>query len=186
MAKLSLLVYGSYFVWSVLPIVVAGGFIVGDVSVLWILLALLILAFQVFMTARLWINFMFWQQSAALADLSGMGALHESKTLARSGQGNRWIDRPLYRGAIIISLWILFAIFLSSAVQLPFLFIKLKGATTLEEVQTVLQNLASAHSPEPLMIAAYAVSALAHAAVRPLLGIAFVVLYFDAKGTAAN
>ncbi len=31
------------------------------------------------------------------------------------------------------------------------------------------------------MLAAYATSALVHAAIRPLLGIAFVVLYFDAK-----
>ena len=32
-----------------------------------------------------------------------------------------------------------------------------------------------------MMIASYAFSSLIHALLRPLLGIAFVILYFDAK-----
>jgi hypothetical protein len=32
-----------------------------------------------------------------------------------------------------------------------------------------------------MTIATYALSSLVHAVLRPLLGIAFVVLYFDAK-----
>lgn len=181
MARLSLLVYGSYLIWSVLPVVVAGALMIGEVSVVSILLALLILAFQVFMTARLWINFMFWQQSATLGGLSGLAALRESKKLARSRRGEWRLERPLYRGAIIVSIWIVVAMIVSSAVQLPFVFVRLQGATSLEQMQTILQNLASAHPPEPLMLAAYATSAVVHAAIRPLLGIAFVVLYLDAK-----
>jgi GYF domain 2 len=181
MAKLSLLVYGSYFIWSALPLVVAGALILGEPSVVSILLALLILTFQVFMTARLWINFMFWQQSAALGDLTGLAALRESKMLARSRRGEHWLERPLYRGAIIVSIWIVLAMIVGSAVQLPFVFVRLQGATNLEQMQTILQNLASARPPEPLMLAAYATNALVHAAIRPLLGIAFVILYFDAK-----
>jgi mannose/fructose/N-acetylgalactosamine-specific phosphotransferase system component IID len=92
-----------------------------------------------------------------------------------------WLERPLYRGAIIVSIWIVVAMLVSFAVQLPFVFVRLQGATNFEQVQTILQTLASAHAPEPLMLAAYATSALVHAAIRPLLGIAFVVLYFDAK-----
>jgi len=181
MAKLSLLIYGSYFVWSALPLVVAGTLMIGEPSVISILLALLILTFQVFMTARLWINFMFWQQSATLGDLSGLAALHESKMLARSRRGQHWLERPLCRGAIIVSIWIVLAIIVSSAVQLPFVSVRLQGATNFEQMQTMLQNLTSARPPEPLMVAAYATSALVHAVIRPLLGIAFVVLYFDAK-----
>jgi len=181
MAKLSLLVYGSYFTWSALPLGVAFALMIGQVSVLSIFLALSILIFQVFMTARLWINFMFWQQSAALGELSGLAALRESKKLARSRRGEVWRERPLYRGAIIVSIWIVVAMVVSSVVQVPFVFVRLQGATSLEQVQTILQSLASAHPPEPLMLAAYATSALVHAAIRPLLGIAFVVLYFDSK-----
>lgn len=181
MAKLSLLVYGSYFVWCALPLVAAGALMIGEVSVVSILLALLILGFQVFMAARLWINFMLWQQSATLGNLSGLAALRESKMLARSRRGEGWLERPLYRGAIIVSIWIVLAMIVSSAVQLPFIFVRLQGATNLEQMQTILQNLTTARPPEPLMLAAYATSALVHAAIRPLLGIAFVVLYFDAK-----
>ena len=181
MAGLSLRVYGSYFIWSALPLGVAFTLMIGEVSVLSILLALSILVFQVFMTARLWINFMFWQQSATLGELSGLAALRESKELARSRRGEVWLERPLYRGTIIVSIWIVVAVLVSFAVQLPFVFVRLQGATNFEQVQTILQSLASAQSPEPLMLAAYATSALVHAAIRPLLGIAFVVLYLDAK-----
>jgi hypothetical protein len=181
MAKLSLLVYGSYFFWSALPLVAAGALLIGEPSIIPILLALLILSFQVFMTARLWINFMFWQQSATLGDRSDLPALRESKMLARSRRGQHWLERPLYRGAIIVSIWIVLAMLVSSAVQFPFVLVRLRGATNLEQMQTMLQNLNSAHPTEPLMLSAYATSALVHAVIRPLLGIAFVVLYFDAK-----
>jgi hypothetical protein len=180
-AKLSLLVYGSYFIWSALPLGVAFALMIGQVSVPSILLALSILIFQVFMTARLWINFMFWQQSATVGELSGLAALRESKKLARSRRGEVWLERPLYRGAIIVSIWIVVAMVVTSVVQVPFVFVRLQGANNFEQVQTILQNLGSAHPPEPLMLAAYATSALVHAAIRPLLGIAFVVLYFDSK-----
>ncbi len=180
-AKLSLLVYGSYFMWSGVPLVAAVALMLREPSIISIVLALLILTFQVFMTARLWINFMFWQQSATFGNLSGLAALGESKALARGRRGQNWLDRPLYRGAIIVSIWIVLAMMVSSAVQLPFVFMQLQGATSLEQVQTMLQNLSSAHPPPPLLLAAYATSALFHAAIRPLLGIAFVVLYFDAK-----
>jgi hypothetical protein len=181
MAGLSLRVYGSYFIWSALPLGVAFTLMIGEVSVLSILLALSILVFQVFMTTRLWINFMFWQQSATLGELSGLAALRESKELGRSRRGEVWLERPLYRGAIIVSIWIVVAMVVSFAVQLPFVFVRLQGATNFEQVQTILQSLASAQPPEPLMLAAYATSALVHAAIRPLLGISFVVLYLDAK-----
>jgi hypothetical protein len=59
--------------------------------------------------------------------------------------------------------------------------VRLQGATNFEQVQTILQSLGSAQPPEPLMLAAYATSALVHAVIRPLLGISFVVLYLDAK-----
>jgi hypothetical protein len=180
MAGLSLLVYGSYFVWSAVPLVVAFGLLVSEPSILAVLLAMLLLTFQVYMTARLWVNFMFWQQSAALGQLSGLAALRESKALARSRRSEPWLDRPVYRGAIIVSIWIIVALVVSTAVQLPFVLLQLRGVT-LEQMQTVLQNLGSSPTPQPLLLAAYITSALVHAAIRPLLGIAFVLLYLDSK-----
>jgi len=185
-AKLCLIVYGSYFFWTAMPVLIIISLVSGGFSIFLFLLALAILALQVYMTARLWINFLFWQQSAALSDLTGLAALRESKMLARSRPEERWIDRPLYRGAIIASIWILLAVAVSVAVQLPFLFLRLQGVMSVEEVQTVLQNLANARTPDAMELAGYAASSLINAAIRPLLGIAFVLLYFDAKANAAE
>jgi len=181
MAGLSLLVYGSYFVWSAVPLVVAFDLLLSEPSILALLLATSLLTLQVYMTARLWINFMFWQQTASLGQLSGLAALRESKALARSRRNEPWLDRPLYRGAIIVSIWLIAAVFVSTAVQFPFVLLQLQGVTTLEQMQTTLQNLLSSGTPPPLLLAAYVTSALALAAIRPLLGIAFVVLYLDSK-----
>jgi hypothetical protein len=181
MAGLSLLVYGSYFVWSVVPLVVAFDLLLSEPSILALLLAASLLTLQVYMTARLWINFMFWQQTASLGQLSGLAALRESKALARSRRNEPWLDRPLYRGAIIVSIWLIAAVFVSTAVQLPFVLLQLQGVTTLEQMQTTLQNLLSSGTPPPLLLGAYITSAVAQAAIRPLLGIAFVVLYLDSK-----
>jgi GYF domain 2 len=187
MAKLSLLVYGSYFIFSGLPLALIlaliGG---GQVSIFSILLALAILAFQVYMTARLWVNFMFWQQSAALKGLSGFAALRESKRLARSRRGEHWLQRPLYRGAIIVSIWVVIIIVVDSIVPVPFLMVHLQGVTSIEQAQTILQNLTAAQHLDPTMWAAYAATGFANAVIRPLLGIAFVLLYFDARSDDAT
>src|SRR2546422_9686237 len=70
-AKLCLLVYGSYFVWSVIPILAIFSLVAGQPSFFSLLLALGILVLQVYMTARLFVNFLFWQQSSVLAKLEG-------------------------------------------------------------------------------------------------------------------
>ena len=180
-AKLSVIVYGSYLFWTAIPLAIILGLVSGEVSVLSLLLALAVLALQVYMTARLWVNFLFWQQSTALGGLSGLAALKESKMLARSRREEPWMERPLYRGAIIVSIWILVELAVSIAVQLPFLVFRLQGIASVEEMQTALQNLANARAPDALLMASYAASSLINAAIRPLLGIAFVLLYFDSK-----
>jgi hypothetical protein len=47
-----------------------------------------------------------------------------------------------------------------------------------------LQSVASTPIPDVLTIASYIFSSFIHALLRPLLGIVFVVLYFDAKARA--
>jgi hypothetical protein len=70
---------------------------------------------------------------------------------------------------------------LSSGAEIPLVMWRLQGITNLEEARNVMQNLMSASAPDPMTIASYVLSSVIHAALRPLLGISFVLLYFDAK-----
>jgi hypothetical protein len=185
-ARLSIFVYGSYLFWTALPFLAILALMGGGGSILGFLLSLLILAFQFYMVARLFVNFLFWQQSAALADLEGIEALRESRELARSRRDARWIDRPLIRGAILASIWFLIVFALAVGTELPVVFMHLQGATSLEEMRAILEKLATAPTPDAFMITATVVTSLIQAALRPLLGIAFVFLYIDAKANRAE
>ena len=68
---------------------------------------LCLLVFAAYMVARLFINFLFWQQAGALGGAEVMEALRESKDLARSRTELPRVQRPLYRGALIASVWLL-------------------------------------------------------------------------------
>jgi hypothetical protein len=181
-AKLCLVVYGAYIFWTVVPVLAILS-LAAAATILSLLLALLILAFQVYMAGRLFINFMFWQQTSVLGGIDGLEALRESRELARSRKdAPRW-QRPLYRGAILASLWLLLLLALTSGAELPFLLIRLQGITDPESAQRVLQGLLNAPAPDAMTIASYALTSLVQTVLRPLLGIAFVLLYLDAKST---
>ncbi|MEP7078513.1 MAG: DUF4339 domain-containing protein [Chthoniobacterales bacterium] len=181
-ARLSALVYGSFVFWTFIPFVTILSLVSGgDVSLFALALAILILGLQVYMTARLFVNFMFWQQSAVLANREGVNALIESRELARSQPTAPRLQRPLYRGAIVASLWLLLLLALSAGVELPFLLFRMRGVTTVEQASALVQTFLSATTPDSITLVTYVVSMLVHALLRPLLGIAFVVLYFDAK-----
>jgi hypothetical protein len=178
--RLAMFVYGAFMFWIGLPLVAVLA-LTANASLISMLLALLALAFLVYMFVRLFINFMFWQQSAALGGLEGIEALRDSKELARSRtEAPRW-QRPLYRGAMLAVIWVLIIIGLGIAVELPFLMWRLRGITEVEQAVAVMQALVRAPRPDALTIATYVLSSLTNAIFRPLLGIAFVVLYFDAK-----
>ena len=100
MFVLGLTVYGSYFLWTTIPLLVALS-LVSSGSGGAILLVLFLLIFVAYMVARLFINFLFWQQAGALGGVESMEALRESKELARSGRDRPRMERPLYRGALI-------------------------------------------------------------------------------------
>jgi hypothetical protein len=179
-ARLAMFVYGAFMFWIGLPLVALLA-LAGSPSQISALLGVLVLAFLVYMFGRLFINFMFWQQSAALGGLEGVEALRDSKELARSRtEAPRW-QRPLYRGAMLASIWVLIVIALGVAVELPFLMWRLRGITEVEQAVAVMQALVRAPRPDAITIATYVLSSLVNAIFRPLLGIAFVVLYFDAK-----
>lgn len=179
-ARLSLFVYGSYIFWTLLPVLLI--LTLASAPSIWsILLALAALAFQVYMAGRLFVNFMFWQQSSTLGGLDAAEALRESKELARSRSSAPMLQRPLWRGAILTSIWLVILVVASAVVELPFMVVRLQGITSFEQVYAMVIQLSQAPAPDAMTIATYVLSGLIHAALRPLLGIAFIVLYFDAK-----
>lgn len=180
-ARLGLLVYGSFLFWTLLPLMLIAA-LLAQQSIVTLLLAPLALALQVYMAGRLFVNFLFWQQSCAIAGLEGAEALQESKDLGRSRSNEPRLRRPLYRGAIIVSVWVLVLLAASVAVELPFTIIRLRGVATIEQAVAVMQQLLNAPRPDAMTLAVTVLSSLVHAILRPLLAIAFVVLYFDAKG----
>jgi uncharacterized protein DUF4339 len=180
-AKLCLVVYGSYFLWSIVPLLAILSLVAAQPSVVTVLLALAILALQVYMTARLWVNFLFWQQTSVLETHDALAALRESKDLARSRREASWHERPLWRGAILASIWFLLLIIFSTGAEVPFLLVRLQGLANVQDAVTLIQNISNAPAPDAMTLASYALSSLVHAFLRPLLGISFVILYFDAK-----
>ncbi len=173
LARLSLLVYGNYFFWTALPLL-AVALVAGSPSIFSFLLAVFALGFQVYMVGRLFINFLFWQQSATIGDHDGVAALAESKELARSRRTAPFLERPLARGAIIASLWLVLLVLASAIVEVPYLMVHLQGVTSFEQAIARTQELARSPMLDLL-------SSAVHAVLRPLLGIAFVLLYFDAR-----
>lgn len=181
MFSTGLVAYASYFFWFFVPLTAMVALLAGGLSVFSLMLYLLIGAFMVYMNARLFINFLFWEQTAAFGENGALLALRESRELARCAPEAPKLERPLYRGAIIASVWVLLLLFLLIAVQFPFTLIRLSGVESPEQAMALMKTLAEAKTPDPLMIAADVVSALVNLLLRPLLAASFIVLYYDAK-----
>jgi hypothetical protein len=188
MLSAGLLVYGSYFFWSVIPFTTMIAVLASGVSVFSIFLYLAIGAFMMYMIGRLFINFLFWEQTATFGDggSSALLALRESKELARSVPEAPRSERPLYRGAAVAALWLVVLLVVLIAVQMPFTMIRLSRAGSPEEALALVQTLAQARTPDALMIASDVVSALVNLLFRPLLATAFLVIYYDAKARSGR
>ena len=181
-----LLVYFSYFFWFFIPLTVMIGLLAGGLSIFTLMLYLLLGAFMVYMNARLFINFLFWEQTATLENQGALLALRESKDLARCAPDAPRPERPLYRGAMAASLWLLLLIAALVAIQIPFTVIRLSGVENPEQAVAMMQALAQAGKPDALTIASDVSSALLNLVFRPLLAASFVVLYYDAKARRGN
>jgi hypothetical protein len=181
MFSTGLVAYGSYFFWFFVPLTAMVALLASGITALSLMLYLLIGAFMVYMNARLFINFLFWEQVAAFEDKGALLALRESKELARCAPDAPRLDRPLFRGALIASLWVLLLLVLLVGVQFPITLIRLSSVENPEQAMALLQSLSQAKTPDPLMIASDVVSALVNLILRPLLAAAFIVLYYDAK-----
>jgi len=178
-ALLCLFVYGSFFFWTALPLAAILGIALAGPSVLSLFLVLLLLAFQVWMTARLFTNFLFWQQFAVIDQSNIADTLRQSKELGRSGRDLPWYQRPLWRGAVLASLW--FAIVIVLNIELVWQIVQsyIHQLMISQDPQEMLQGLSSSKPPSPSSLTV--ALGILQIVLRPILGISFVVLYFDSK-----
>jgi hypothetical protein len=140
----------------------------------------MLLALQVWLFGRWFINVLFWQQAAVIENATVPEALQQSKELARSRRDLAWYQRPLWRGALIASIWIAFI----SGLDLWVSWSAIRHAFDLLMTNPDPQAFLSAMTAEPkstgLDLPRVCLS-LVQSVLRPLLGIAFVLLYFDAR-----
>jgi hypothetical protein len=179
-AILCIFVYGAYFFWTLLPLGIILMLATGGSSIISIFLALLVLAFQVWIIGRLFVNFLFWQQFAVLAESDGANALRQSKKLARSGRDLPWFQRPMWRGVFIFSIWSVFVLALTIGPEWSAIRHYFHELTTSQDPQALLQSLTTNYKPQAFNLASVLLG-LVQTLLRPLLGIAFVLLYFDSK-----
>src|SRR5437879_7073979 len=184
---LGLFVYGVFFLLILFALGIAI-MVVTSATLFSIVLALGLLAFQVWLFGRFFINLLFWQQFAVLENSNAFEALRDSKNLARSGRDLPWYQRPLWRGALIVSIWFAFIIALSVVVFWP----KLTGEwpmfqdyfnqlTQTQDPQALLQKINANLQTRGFDYPALVLN-IVERVLQPLLGIAFVVLYLDCKG----
>jgi GYF domain 2 len=189
-AGLGLFVWGVFFLLFVFAFGIAV-MVVTSATLVSVVIALGLLAIQVWLFTRFFINVLFWQQFAVLENLNAIDSLRESRNLARSGQDLPWYQRPMWRGGFIVSLWYAFVIALSLTVlwptlqaQWPIVQDYLNQLTRATDPQAVLQKLnASLQASQASHGFDYRALALniGERILQPLLGIAFVVLYLDSR-----
>jgi len=179
-AMLCVFVYGVFFLLLGFAVLIAGMIVVGANSIPLILGALTLLVIQVWMFGRFFINVMFWQQFAVLADSPAGDALRQSKELARSGSDLPWYQRPMWRGVFISSLWIAFVIALSVGPEWSLIRQYFHEISNSTDPQAVLQTLKASSEAQGFNLTRFALG-LVQTLFRPLLGIAFVLLYLDSE-----
>ncbi len=179
-ATLCIFVYGAYIFWTALPLLIIWMIMTGPLSLLSVLLVLALLAFQVWMIGRLFVNFLFWQQFAVLADSEAAGALRQSKQLARSERDLPWYRRPLWRGVLLFSIWSAFVLAITLGPEWSTLRHYFNELTTTQDPQAFLQQLSATQQAHSFDIFSFSLN-LVQRILQPLLGIAFVLLYLDSK-----
>jgi hypothetical protein len=179
-AALCIFVYGVFLLLMVFGLVIAAMALAGASSVLLLLVAMALLILQVWMFGRFFVNVLFWQQFAVLEKAEFIDSLRESRDLARSGRDLPWFQRPLWRGALIASIWFAFVLAITLGAQWATLQHYFNQLLTTQDPQALLQQMAEAQQASGFDISAFILS-LIQKILQPLLGIAFVVLYLDSK-----
>jgi hypothetical protein len=179
-AMLCIFVYGVFFLLTIFAFGIAVMVAAGTSSLLMIFLALALLVLQVWMFGRFFINVLFWQQFAVLEDAGVVDSLRESKNLARSGRELPWFQCPLWRGVFIASIWFAFVLAITLGPEWATLRHYFNELMTTQNPQALLQKLTASQQAHHFDVASFALSLL-QKILQPLLGIAFVLLYFDSK-----
>jgi len=179
-AGLGLFVYGVFFLLILFALGIAL-MVVTSATLFSVVLALGLLVIQIWLFGRFFINVLFWQQFTVLENAAAADALQESRKLARSGRDLPWHQRPLWRGAFIVSIWFAFVIAITVVPEWPMLrdyFVELMRT---QDPQALLQKMNTSLQTHGFNYPALALNILQRV-LQPLLGIAFVVLYLDSKG----
>jgi hypothetical protein len=154
--------------------------VAGASSLVLIFVALALLALQVWMFGRFFVNVLFWQQFAVLENAGFIDSLRESRNLARSGRELPWFQRPLWRGVFIASIWFAFVLAIKLGPEWSTLQHYFNEVTTTQDPQALLQQLSATQQGRGFDIASFTLN-LIQSVLQPLLGIAFVVLYIDSR-----
>ena len=179
-AALCIFVYGVFFLLIVFAFLIAAMIVGGASSVFVILLALALLGVQIWMFGRFFVNVLFWQQFAVLENAGVIDSLRESRNLARSGSELPWFQRPLWRGVFIASLWFALVLAIALVSEWTTLQHSLNELMTIQDPQTLLQKLTEAQQAHGFDVLSFGLG-IVQKILQPLIGIAFVLLYFDSR-----
>jgi hypothetical protein len=182
-AMLCIFVYGIFFLLTAFAFLIALMIIAGRSSLLVPFLALALLGLQVWMFGRFFVNVLFWQQFAVLENAEPASALRQSKELARSGRDLPWFQRPLWRGVLIASIWFAFVLVLQIGAEWHTIQQYFHELTTTQDPQALLQKITESQRAHGFDLFSFSLNVLQRI-LQPLLGIAFVVLYFDSKAAS--
>jgi len=179
-AALCVFVYGVFFLLILFALLIAAMVVAGASSLFVIFLALGLLVLQVWMFGRFFINVLFWQQFAVLENAGVIDSLRESRNLAHSGRELPWFERPMWRGALIASLWLAIVLAIALASQWTTLQHSFSELMTTQDPQELLQKLTQAQQARGFDVLGFALGLL-QKILQPLIGIAFVILYIDSQ-----
>jgi hypothetical protein len=179
-AALCVFVYGVFFLLILFALLIAAMIVAGASSVFVIFLALALLVLQVWMFGRFFINVLFWQQFAVLENTGVVDSLRESRNLAHNGRELPWLERPMWRGVFIASLWFALVLAIALVSGWPTLQHSFNEIMTTQDPQALLQKLTEAQQARGFDVLGFALGLL-QKILQPLIGIAFVVLYIDSR-----
>ena len=179
-AALCVFVYGVFVLLILFALLIAAMIVAGESSLLLIFLALALLGLQVWMFGRFFINVLFWQQFAVLENAGVVDSLRESRSLAHSGRELPWVQRPLWRGVFIASLWFAFVLVIALVSEWSTLQHYFSELTTTQDPQALLQKLTEVQQARGFDVLGFALGLL-QKILQPLVGIAFVVLYVHSR-----
>ena len=179
-AGLGLFVYGVFFLLILFAVGIAI-MVVTSATLFSIVLALGLLVFQIWLFGRFFINVLFWQQFTVLENAKATDALRESRNLARGGRDLSWYQRPVWRGALVVSIWFAFVLAITIVPQWQMLRDYFIEVMRTQDPQALYQKMNAALQTHGVDYTVLGISVLQRI-LQPLLGIAFVVLYLDSKG----